>query len=93
MDLNKSWAITRYHLEQARSLLTSPSFQADQVESLAFYREFIDHNELECALDQLEMIGESCSCSPDFWKELELAALNMGLKDRLKKYEVKIRPA
>lgn len=93
MDLEKSWAITRKHLEKARSLLPSPIVQGEQTESIGAYQEFIEHNELECALDQLEGLGEANACSQEFWQELRLATENMGLTDRLAYYDAKLKSA
>jgi hypothetical protein len=42
-------------------------------------REFIDRNELELALEQLEALGALNNCRGGFWRELERAAVLMGL--------------
>lgn len=47
------------------------------------YREFLEHNELGLALDILEELGHLISARGGFWRDLEHAAENMGLVDRL----------
>jgi hypothetical protein len=50
---------------------------------LTQYHEFLEHNELELALDILEELGHLISARGGFWRDLERAAENMGLADRL----------
>jgi hypothetical protein len=85
VKLQKSWKITETLLERARSALPVVPKQHEQeyVTLLARYREFLEHNELDLALDTLEELGHLVCCRGGFWRDLERAAENMGLVDRL----------
>jgi len=80
--LTKSWKITETLLERARHALPARHEQAHAA-LLTQYREFLEHNELELALDILEELGHLISARGGFWRDLERAAENMGLVDRL----------
>ncbi len=43
------------------------------------YEEWLSHNELELAFDELEGIGQEIDCEQRFWFELLAAALEMSL--------------
>jgi hypothetical protein len=78
----KSWKITETLLERARHAL--PIRHEHEYAALSTqYREFLEHNELELALDTLEELGHLISARGEFWRDLERAAENMGLVDRL----------
>ena len=84
-DLWKRWKVTEAHLEHARGLLPSPSPEAaaEYERLLAEYRSFLEHNELELALDRLEELGDLVPCRGGFWRNLERAAESMDLHDRI----------
>ncbi len=84
--LEKSWAITCRHLEAAKECLVGQ--QGIDKEALGEYQGFLDHNELELALDELEAAGESNS-DQRFWNYLILAAENMGLQKHVVRYRGK----
>jgi hypothetical protein len=50
---------------------------------LSEYGQFLEHNEFELALDMLEQLGDLVDCRGGFWRDLERAAENMELKDRI----------
>ena len=83
--LLKSWKITETLLERARHALPDPSEQNEQQYAtlLAQYHTFLEHNELGLALGTLEELGHLIPCRGGFWRDLERAAENMGLVDRL----------
>jgi hypothetical protein len=81
-NLVKSWKITETLLERARHALPARHEQ-DYAALLTQYREFLRHNELELALDILEELGHLIPARGGFWRDLERAAENMGLVDRL----------
>jgi hypothetical protein len=86
-ELIASWKKTTALLEQARKEL-SKSHRKEFETRLKEYHEWLSHNELELALDQLEEIGMEAPLSNDFWKFLVAAAENMSLAaraDRLRK--------
>lgn len=78
MTLEESWKITRGHLDRAKALLAGAKSG-----TLREYREYLDNNEL--ALDQLEALGESTPCPPEFWAAMEAAAASMKLEDRARR--------
>ncbi|HEY6925255.1 MAG TPA: hypothetical protein VI653_17400 [Steroidobacteraceae bacterium] len=83
--LLKSWKITETLLERARCALPVAPAQHQQESAalLAQYQAFLKQNELGLALDILEEIGHLvCACG-GFWRDLERAAKNMGLEDKL----------
>jgi len=84
-ELVKSWKVTETLLERARHALPDAPVDHEQacIALLAQYREFLEHNELELALDVLEELGHLISARGGFWRDLERAAENMGLLDRL----------
>lgn len=80
--LVKSWKITQTLLKRARRAL--PVRQEPEYAALSTrYHEFLEHNELELALDILEELGQLTSARGGFWRDLERAAENMGLTDKL----------
>lgn len=69
------WRVTGSLLRQAAADLThTPEF--------AECDEFLQHNELELALDVLEEAGHHHEVPPTFWRNLKEAAEVMGLRDR-----------
>jgi GNAT superfamily N-acetyltransferase len=89
-DLEKSWAITVQHLEAARALISAGAAPGPDGGTLARYEEFLEHNELELALDELADVGDGNSPPAQFWRKLGLAAENMGLTQHAAKFERKL---
>ena len=85
VELVKRGKIIETLLERARRALPDlPARHArEQAALLARYREFLQHNELELALDVLERLGHLVGARGGFWRDLERAAENMGLVDRI----------
>ena len=81
--LIRSWEITRTHLY--RALLELPETIADKEarDALAWYHDYLDHNELGLAFEQLYHVGAMTLVPEEFWRHLRLAADNMGLIDWL----------
>ena len=82
VELLKRWMVSPTLLERARRALPDGCEQRYETQ-LARYREFLEHSEFELALDALEEIGHLVACRGGFWRDLERAAENMGLVDRL----------
>jgi hypothetical protein len=84
-ELIKRWKITETLLERARQALPDSPAQCEQERAalLARYQEFLEHNELGLAFDVLEELGRQFSARGGFWRDLERAAQNMGMVDRL----------
>ncbi len=72
--LLQSWQQTRRLLADALAALPS-GHQA----TLAAYQDWLDNNELELAMDELEIVGDAVSAPPDFYACLARAAANMNL--------------
>jgi hypothetical protein len=73
--LLKQWQITETLLDTAAAELSGASV-------LQTYRDFIEHNELEMALDVLEDAGHENAVSREYWWNLKKAAEAMGLRER-----------
>ena len=84
--LAESWAVTLRHLAASRFYLPEllPTEQARAAERE--WAHFLHHNELGLALDEAEALGEECSAPAAFWRELRLAAANMGLIEAAERY-------
>jgi len=80
--LVKGWKITRTLLERARHALPG-RHEPEYAVLLTRYHDFVEHNELELALDVLVELGQLTSARGGFWHDLERAAENMGLTDKL----------
>ena len=78
----KRWKITETLLERARRALPARD-ERQYAALLSRYCEYMEHNELELALDILEELGHLVSACGGFWRDLERAAENMGLAERL----------
>lgn len=80
----KQWETTESLLKAASSEIASPTYQRDCAH-------FIDHNELELALDVLEAAAAEQTVSSEFWWNLKKAAQVMGLTDRCKLFQVRMQ--
>ncbi len=87
LELQNSWSITKEYLKNALELLPKNSIPGEEGQSIKQYQEYLVHNELELALDELAALGEANDCSSNFWNFLILAADNMNLKDRVSLYK------
>ena len=89
-DLAKSWKRTEGFLLDARSHL-SEAAEAICSDQIAAFEEYLQHNELELALDELEEAREASRL--ESWHMLELmafAAASMGLFDRQRQYDAEL---
>ena len=89
-QLEASWARTCAHLENAFGQLPPSPVDGEEGGSVKLYQDFLDHNELELALDELEMLGEANDVSPTFWKSLLEAVKELKITDRAVRYQKKI---
>jgi hypothetical protein len=76
-ELERSWAMTRRHLDSAFRLLAGRPSPTE----LEQYNEYLDHNELELAFTELEALGDVNRAPDSFWDELIAAAENMGVNE------------
>lgn len=86
-SLRKSWKITTEYLVTARKLLPEEMFFDEAKVFAKEYTEYLEHNELELALNCLDDLGILCNAPDEFWKYLELAAENMGLDNEVKRFK------
>ena len=89
MNLKDSWKKTTQHLAKAFQLLPE-NFKEGDTETASSYKDFIEHDELELAMEQLEGLGEQNNCKPEFWEQLILASKSMGLESRTEYYKTKL---
>jgi len=82
LELERIWTQVRLHLEAARSLLPVGARGSDERGFIEDYQEFLEHNELELAFDELEMLGQANSVPQAYWHELSSAARLMKLEDK-----------
>jgi len=80
-ELLQSWSVTTSYLEAAGKEIEG--------NRLATYRDWLAHNELELALDELEGLGEPIQ-TVLFWQNLLSAADNMGLAEHAARYRRKL---
>ncbi len=78
----KQWRVTSALLQRARRAIQDSSEQFAKFAKE--FDEYIQHNELELAMDMLQEMSELASCRGGFWRDLERAAKTMGLEHRAK---------
>ena len=88
-ELQRAWEETRADLERARSCMPR------SIDSQIFdqYTQFVDANELELALDELEAIAGNTACPPEFWQSLLAAAERMNLTEHVPRLSLAHRRA
>ena len=89
MNSEPGWKKATSHLENAFRLLPE-NFKEGNTETATSFKDFIGHNELELAIEQLEGLGEQNSCKPEFWEQLIIAAENMDLQKSVEYYKTKL---
>ncbi len=93
--LVKRWKISEALLKRAHRALPRPDKNAEE-QFRVFEKEFLEyleHNELELALDMLQEAGDLVAPRVGFWKDLIRAAENMGLTKRIPYFETKFHEA
>jgi hypothetical protein len=85
-ELLQSWQRTRTHLTVAAALLPATSRANPEGGSLQDYAEFLEHNELKLALDELEGLAQVNAVTPAFWMALAKAAAEMKLSEHERRY-------
>ena len=85
-ELRETWACTLRHLAAARYYLAVELPEGDPRLAAAEVEHYLHHNEFGLALESAEALGVSVSAPEQFWRELKLAAENMGLADEAARY-------
>lgn len=84
-ELQNSWRITQQYLEQAIAHFPDDAPSECEDGSLAGCRDYMQHNELGLAFDELNALGQANSVPQAYWRSLLAAAENMkiaqGIKD------------
>ena len=82
LPLESRWRITRQHLDSAIQAIRAQNDSPEIQSCLASAADFLAHNELECALHDLECACEHFTPSPETWELLAVAADSMSLSER-----------
>lgn len=86
-DLLASWERTRGHLVRAWVELPVDVVGSDR------YEEYLDHNELELAMEVLAALGEAGQAPSAMWEALADAANEMGLSQKAGGFNARAGPA
>jgi hypothetical protein len=84
-ELSKIWIDVKELLNQARAILNNCDGSVELIDDKQFV-EYLGHNELELALDEIEAISDSFELPREFWQCLIKASNIMGLKEHSKRY-------
>jgi hypothetical protein len=79
MSLEASWARTTAHLLEARARLSVPD------PALKEFVSFLEHNELELALDELVELALEVGAPRGFWNAAAEAAAEMKLENEARR--------
>ncbi|MGY3449771.1 hypothetical protein [Bradyrhizobium sp. USDA 4353] len=84
-ELAARWTMVRALLGRAQAALPAPPLRHVQACAKLYgdFAEYLEHNELELALDTLMELGHLTSPHGGFWRDLERAAETMGLNNRI----------
>jgi hypothetical protein len=91
--LVKSWKATEVMLNQAAGFLDDPEKFSLPEKDLAEYRDYIQVNELELAMLELEAVARKHGAKSGFWRRLQKAARQMSLHDKVEEYEAEFHRA
>lgn len=86
--LRKLWADVRQDFDRARAMF--PAQPVEREGHLTQLGEWLDHNELELALDELESLGEDNAAPTAYWMALQSAAERMGLSERAHRLNLRV---
>lgn len=79
-ELIKQWKITAEWIREAKSILVLDPVAAK--DRLATFEEYLAHNELELALEELAELANSSRQSRRFWDLMVQVAKSMKLEER-----------
>lgn len=85
-DLKESWAVTMRHLAASRFYLPKELAFEEAIEAEKEYLDYLHHNEFKLAMEAADQMGIMNNAPNEFWRELELAAKNMGLESEAKRF-------
>jgi hypothetical protein len=93
--LQKKWRAAKTVMARAYRALPHPTF-ADREQfdgSISRFHEYINHNELGLAFEELCAAAELVNCRGGVWRDLERAAEFMGLHGRVPHLRERFRAA
>ncbi len=86
----KIWGIAESNLKDARRyIVEAASGLGSEKLSLAQFDEYLAHNKLSLAMEEIARIAEEFDCKAAFWKRLEAAAEVMELQEAASIYREK----
>jgi len=91
--LAKSWKVTEIMLRQASDFLLEPGRIAIPEQSLDNYKNYLQVNELELAMLELEQTAREHGAKSSFWRRLRKAAQEMKLDNKVAEYESEFHKA
>ena len=83
--LQEHWKLVINLLLSARGILDNCNGSVEEINDVVF-KEYIDQNELELALDELEALSNNFELPREFWQNILKAANAMELKEHSKRY-------
>jgi hypothetical protein len=83
-ELLEQWRITEGWLREARLRIAANSDSAE--DNLNNFEEYLSHNELELALDELAEVAMHSPQGHRFWDSMVQAAVSMKLDERSKAF-------
>ena len=89
-ELQASWARTCTHLNAAFQVLPESPKDGLCGGSVAAYHDWLSHNELELALDELEMLADANVVPRKYWENLLAAAQEMKLDTHIQRYKERL---
>ena len=92
MNLHQHWAETERQLRAARAELSAVPHQEPSRGTDDRYQEYLDANELQLALEELEGLGDQNEATPAFWDILRTAAQRMRLREHAVRYARRATP-
>lgn len=86
IKLALGWRVTCKWLRKAQAVIRQECGEEVISHWLNEFEQFIEHNELECALNMLEEACECFSPSPDVWGLMSKAASSMKLEEQAQSF-------
>ncbi len=90
-SLQKLWLKIEKHLNNAFNLLPPNPIDNQEGGRVQNFHEFLNANELELALDELEGLSEVNKVPNEFWNDLFEAASLMKLEEHKKRYVINLK--
>lgn len=88
-ELEAKWVLVTELLSNARETLReqSDTYSPSVLEALSAFEHYLEHNELELALDAIAEAGQLTTPRARFWQSLIQAAEKMDLGEKAKEFQ------